>query len=100
VTPSEAPELKWSENDPRWRFLVAAAHDAYAELEHGDKVLSLTVNIEDSDFTRVTYAAFPHEHGVRRYICTDPKRAGDAFDDVYADATPEDSPELAEGDRP
>ena len=94
----QPPELAWSENDPRWRFMVSAVHAIYAALDHGDRVHQVTVSFEDSDFGAVIYAMSPDESEPRRYLCTDPEVADDAFDRAYVDITPESSADLAGGD--
>jgi hypothetical protein len=92
MTPSQAPELRWSENDPRWRFMVSALQLIYAALDHGDRVHQVTVSFESADFDPVIYAMSPDEKEPRRYMCTEPAIADDAFERAYVDITPADTP--------
>jgi hypothetical protein len=98
TVPRKAPEVLWSESDPRWRFAVSAVHTMYAELDPSDAVRQVTVSFEDSDFRPVIYAMSPDESEPRRYMCTDPEVADDAFDRAYVDITPDSSADLAGGD--
>lgn len=98
TAPSQPPELRWSENDPRWKFMVSAMHLMYAALDHGDRVHQVTVSFEDCAFRHIIYAMSPDETEPRRYMCTEPEVADDAFGRAYVDITPESSADLAGGD--
>jgi hypothetical protein len=90
--PRTAPELAWSKDDPRWRFMVAGMQKLYSELDHGDRVRQVTVSFEDPDFGVLVYAISPDETEPRRYLLTDPDVADEAFDRAYVDVTPADTP--------
>jgi hypothetical protein len=90
--PHEIREVSWSAEDPRWRFMAGAMHAMYAALDHGDRVHQVTVSFESADFDQVVYAMSPDESEPRRYMCTEPAIADDAFERAYVDITPADTP--------
>lgn len=75
--------------DPRWHWLMNAAHRLYAELEPGAAPVTLTLGVV-ADGADVSYTAVRGSAEIDRRVLTDPAALVEALASGSVDATPGD----------